>query len=120
MDFVAISTFHVLFIFLRTNSHKHNFVILRWYLEVRDAFLAYDKNLTGTIHTDKLIKVMRALGKNPTEDEIDDMKYDVYTDMDGKILLYRVFSTWYWGTAKIKRVRQFKGMRWIFFKNVHY
>ena len=53
-------------------------------LEVRHAFVMYDKNLNGTIHTDKLIKVMRALGKNPTEDEIDEMKFDAYTDMDGR------------------------------------
>lgn len=50
--------------------------------EVKEAFAIFDKNGDGTITTKDLITVMRSLGKNPTEDEIDDMIREV--DTDGK------------------------------------
>ena len=42
----------------------------------------FDKNGDGTITTKALVTVMRSLGKNPTEDEIDDLINEV--DIDGK------------------------------------
>ena len=42
----------------------------------------FDKNGDGTITTKALVTVMRSLGKNPTEDEIDDLINEV--DTDGK------------------------------------
>lgn len=49
---------------------------------MKEAFAIFDKNGNGTITTKDLITVMRSLGKNPTEDEIDDMIREV--DTDGK------------------------------------
>lgn len=40
----------------------------------------FDKNGDGTITTKALVTVMRSLGKNPTEDEIDDLINEVDTD----------------------------------------
>lgn len=53
--------------------------------EVKEAFAIFDKNGDGTITTKDLITVMRSLGKNPTEDEIDDMIREVDTDGNGVI-----------------------------------
>ncbi|XP_066911333.1 calmodulin-like isoform X5 [Clytia hemisphaerica] len=53
--------------------------------EVKEAFAIFDKNGDGTITTKDLITVMRSLGKNPTEDEIDDMINEVDTDGNGVI-----------------------------------
>ena len=48
---------------------------------MKEAFALYDKNGDGTITTKALISVMRSLGKNPTEDETEDLINEV--DLDG-------------------------------------
>jgi len=47
----------------------------------KEAFTVYDKNNDGTITTKELSTVMRSLGQNPTDAEVQDMINEV--DMDG-------------------------------------
>jgi calmodulin len=42
-------------------------------LEFKDAFLVYDKDGDGTMSLKELGAVMRSLGNNPTEQELQDM-----------------------------------------------
>lgn len=56
-----------------------NFVLL--YLEFKEAFSLFDKDGDGTITTKELGTVMRSLGQNPTEAELQDMINEV--DADG-------------------------------------
>jgi len=47
----------------------------------KEAFTVYDKNHDGTITTKELSTVMRSLGQNPTDAEVQDMINEV--DVDG-------------------------------------
>ena len=57
-------------------------------LEFKEAFSLFDKDGDGTITTKELGTVMRSLGQNPTEAELQDMINEV--DADGKELLLSV------------------------------
>ena len=59
------------------------------FLEFKEAFSLFDKDGDGTITTKELGTVMRSLGQNPTEAELQDMINEV--DADGG--LECVFST---------------------------
>ena len=48
---------------------------------VQEAFTVYDKNNDGTITTKELSTVMRSLGQNPTDAEVQDIINEV--DVDG-------------------------------------
>ncbi len=50
--------------------------------EFREAFSLFDKDGDGTISSKELGTVMRSLGQNPTETELNDMINEV--DADGK------------------------------------
>lgn len=50
--------------------------------EFKEAFSLFDKDGDGTITTKELGTVMRSLGQNPTEAELQDMINEV--DADGK------------------------------------
>jgi len=50
--------------------------------EFREAFGLFDKNGDGTISSSELGTIMRSLGQNPTESELQDMINEV--DVDGK------------------------------------
>ena len=69
-----------------TSYHKwisgliHSTVIIA---EFKEAFQLFDKDGDGTITTKELGTVMRSLGQNPTEAELQDMINEV--DADGKI-----------------------------------
>ena len=52
--------------------------------EFKEAFSLFDKDGDGTITTKELGTVMRSLGQNPTEAELQDMINEV--DADGKFL----------------------------------
>ena len=50
-------------------------------LEYKEAFSLFDKDNDGTITTKELGTVMRSLGQNPTESELEDMINEA--DMNG-------------------------------------
>lgn len=58
--------------------------------EFKEAFSLFDKDGDGTITTKELGTVMRSLGQNPTEAELQDMINEV--DADGEYLLDLIFS----------------------------
>merc|ERR1711939_372786 len=53
--------------------------------EFKEAFSLFDKDGDGTITTKELGTVMRSLGQNPTEAELQDMINDVDADGNGTI-----------------------------------
>ena len=53
-----------------------------FFLEFKEAFSLFDKDGDGTITTKELGTVMRSLGQNPTEAELQDMINEV--DADGE------------------------------------
>lgn len=56
--------------------------------EFKEAFSLFDKDGDGTITTKELGTVMRSLGQNPTEAELQDMINEV--DADGKSFVLMV------------------------------
>lgn len=50
--------------------------------ECRDAFAAFDKNGDGSITTKELSAVMRAMGQNPTNEQLFDIMKEC--DVDGE------------------------------------
>ena len=54
--------------------------------EFKEAFSLFDKDGDGTITTKELGTVMRSLGQNPTEAELQDMINEV--DADGEAVIY--------------------------------
>jgi calmodulin len=53
--------------------------------EFKEAFVLFDKDGDGTITTKELATVMRSLGQNPTEAELQDMINEVDADGNGTI-----------------------------------
>lgn len=58
-------------------------VFLCHFAEFKEAFSLFDKDGDGTITTKELGTVMRSLGQNPTEAELQDMINEV--DADGTL-----------------------------------
>ncbi|TFK37103.1 putative calmodulin [Crucibulum laeve] len=55
------------------------------FLAFQESFSLFDKNGDGTITTEELGIVMRSLGQNPTEAELQDMLNEVDANNDGTI-----------------------------------
>ena len=71
--------------FSNTHVILTSFSIYVFFLpEFKEAFSLFDKDGDGTITTKELGTVMRSLGQNPTEAELQDMINEV--DADGKSL----------------------------------
>lgn len=58
--------------------------------EFKEAFSLFDKDGDGTISSDELGVVMRSLGQNPSDQELDDLIKEV--DIDGMVN-YNSFKT---------------------------
>jgi calmodulin len=58
--------------------------------EFKEAFSLFDRDGDGTITTNELGTVMRSLGQNPTESELQDMINEV--DEDGFVFILCVFE----------------------------
>merc|ERR1719251_220375 len=53
--------------------------------EFREAFEEFDKDGSGAISSKELLGVMRAMGQNPTEDELNSLVMEVDLDGNGTI-----------------------------------
>ena len=53
--------------------------------EFKEAFSMFDKDKDGTISAKELLKVMRSLGQNPSEAELQNMINDIDVDGSGNI-----------------------------------
>jgi len=53
--------------------------------EFKEAFILFDKNGDGTVSHEELGVVLRTLGQNPTEGEVQDMINEVDEDGSGAI-----------------------------------
>ena len=53
--------------------------------ELKEAFSLFDQDGSGSIEKEELGAVMRSLGQNPTEAELDDMMNEVDTDGSGEM-----------------------------------
>mmetsp|Transcript_4909 Transcript_4909/g.12229 ORF Transcript_4909/g.12229 Transcript_4909/m.12229 type:complete len:151 (-) Transcript_4909:199-651(-) len=53
--------------------------------EFKEAFALFDRDNSGTITADELGVIMKSLGKNPTDDELDAMIAEVDEDGSGEI-----------------------------------
>ena len=78
--------------------------------EFKEAFSLFDKDGDGTVTTKELGTVMRSLGQNPTEAELQDMINEV--DADGKRMTFSIFDIstfrhrgimWRWRSPKLER-----------------
>ncbi|XP_037637883.1 calmodulin-like [Sebastes umbrosus] len=67
--------------------------------EFKEAFSLFDKDGDGTITTKELGTVMRSLGQNPTESELQDMINEVDADGNGTIE-FKEFLTMVAGAMK--------------------
>ena len=59
--------------------------------EFKEAFTVYDHDRNGKITMNELGAVLRILGQNPTEKELENMMQEV--DMDGKMFVGRLTRT---------------------------
>ena len=60
----------------------------------KEAFSLFDKDGDGTITTKELGTVMRSLGQNPTEAELQDMINEVDADGNGTYILKSFIHIW--------------------------
>lgn len=64
--------------------------------EFKEAFSLFDKDGDGTITTKELGTVMRSLGQNPTEAELQDMINEVDADGEYIFYVYKYFVSELW------------------------
>ena len=67
-------------------------------LEFREAFAQFDRDADGTISSKELVTVMRSLGQNPTDEELEAMINEV--DIDGNTVIFLIKEKWFENTLK--------------------
>ena len=71
----------------------NNFICCRYVsIEFKEAFSLFDKDGDGTITTKELGTVMRSLGQNPTEAELQDMINEVDADGGFHTIILKSFA----------------------------
>ena len=81
-------TVYTVYMYVGIRSFSIKCLSLLWLAEFKEAFSLFDKDGDGTITTKELGTVMRSLGQNPTEAELQDMINEV--DADGMLMyMYR-------------------------------
>lgn len=68
-----------------TMNSGHSTLTEKKIKELKQAFVLFDKDNDGHIDRAELGTVMRSLGHNPSDDELQDMIHEVDTDGNGKI-----------------------------------
>ena len=77
------------------SEHYNNYdcgvfdIVIPLFVEFKEAFSLFDKDGDGTITTKELGTVMRSLGQNPTEAELQDMINEVDADGESNNLINR-------------------------------
>ena len=71
-----------IYLFLGMNTYDEIPKFVHFVAEFKEAFSLFDKNGDGNISASELGTVMRSLGQNPTEPELQDMVNEV--DADGE------------------------------------
>ena len=79
-----------LYSWLISNFQRNRCVVVQLSLNVQkreytQAFEIFDKNKDGWISRQELKTIMRSLGQNPTDDDIEEMLLNVNRDNDGQI-----------------------------------
>ncbi len=77
---------------LETTAPGMLLYIWHFFSEFKEAFSLFDKDGDGTITTKELGTVMRSLGQNPTEAELQDMINEVDADGKKKIQSFTVYQ----------------------------
>ena len=58
---------------------------------MREIFSLFDKDCDGYVDVRELGKVLRSMGMNPTEVEIEDL-INQYRDVDGKVNMWKILE----------------------------
>ena len=82
--------------------------------EFKEAFDEFDKDHSGTISPDELLGVLRAMGQNPTEDELLNLVLEVDIDGNGTIEFGEFLSMM---QKKASEVDEEADLRWFIGKH---
>ena len=76
--------------------HVYMYICIKFIPEFKEAFRLFDTDGDGTISTSELGTVMRSLGQNPTEKDLEEMIKEVDNDGDALLEFLTFLSSWLW------------------------